>query len=465
MEELSHLVIERYQGALKAEHGTGRNMAPYVEKEWGIKAYALMKRIKTLFDPEGILNPGVLMNEDHQAHLKNLKTTPAVHAEIDQCIECGFCEIRCPSRNLTLTPRQRIAAMREVTRLEKNPKDNALALSQLKNTLSYQVNETCATDGLCSLSCPVGINTGNFIKHYRADLLLASGLRGKIGISIALFIAKNFSFVLWCTGLGLKLVSFLPIPKWGILKWLPQKAAAIKPIPTNAVEPIIYFPSCIVRTMGPAKADPEQRAVHEAMLSIFSKAHFETKMPENLASLCCGLPFESKGYTAAADLKIKELEKELLKVSDNGRIPIVCETSPCVLRMKNKLDSRLKVFESTEFVHDKLLSRLHFKKTNENLALHITCSSQRMGLDAKIHTIAKAMGNSIIKPVDVGCCGFAGDKGFTHPELNESALASLHDQVKECSAGLSNSRTCEIGLSRVGRIPYQSILYWIDKNT
>ena len=118
MDDVVRLVVEKYDGALKAEHGTGRNMAPFVETEWGGEAYAIMQQIKALADPHGLLNPGVILNANPEAHVSDLKNLPVVEAEVDKCIECGYCEPKCPSRDLTLTPRQRIVVRREMQRLK-----------------------------------------------------------------------------------------------------------------------------------------------------------------------------------------------------------------------------------------------------------------------------------------------------------------------------------------------------------
>ncbi|MCG7588737.1 FAD-binding and (Fe-S)-binding domain-containing protein, partial [Photobacterium sp. OFAV2-7] len=123
MDAVAQLVAVDYQGSLKAEHGTGRNMAPFVELEWGEEGYALMQQIKRIFDSTGILNPGVILNDDHQAHVKDLKEMPAADTLIDKCIECGFCEPVCPSRNLSLTPRQRNTVFREISRLRRTDED------------------------------------------------------------------------------------------------------------------------------------------------------------------------------------------------------------------------------------------------------------------------------------------------------------------------------------------------------
>ncbi len=201
MSELASVVVDRFNGSLKAEHGTGRNMAPFVEKEWGTAAYEIMKRIKNIFDPNNKINPDVLINPDPKAHLKNLKPMPESHAIVDKCMECGFCEPYCVSEGLTLSPRQRIVIAREISRLEASNEDPERLAAILKD-VSYQLDETCATDGLCALACPVNINTGKFVKTWRANKLNSSDKK------VAAYIGSNMAGTTAILRFGLKSVSF-----------------------------------------------------------------------------------------------------------------------------------------------------------------------------------------------------------------------------------------------------------------
>jgi len=227
---------------------------------------------------------------------------------------------------------------------------------------------------------------------------------------------------------------------------------------------VVYFPSCIARTMGPAKGDPDQRAVFQGMLSILAKAGYAVLFPHSLGSLCCGMPFESKGFPEPARAKAKELELELWAQSDDGRLPVLCDTSPCAHHLRAAAGSRLSLYEPVEFIHRFLLDRLRFERQPETVAIHLTCSSMKMGLADKLEALAKACAEKVVVPAGVGCCGFAGDKGFTHPELNASALSRLRSTLPpSCHAGYSNSRSCEIGLSLHSGIPYQSIVSLVDR--
>jgi D-lactate dehydrogenase len=482
MEAVCALVVDRFDGSLKGEHGTGRNMAPFVAREWGARAYGLMRRVKALLDPQGILNPGVLLGDDPLAHVKHLKPLPAAHALVDRCTECGFCEPRCPSRALTVTPRQRIVLRRELARLERAP-DGARRRQRLRESWAYLGDETCATDGLCATACPVGIDTGKLVKALRAEARsprarrvasrLARGYARVVDAArAALGAAGAARRVLGTPGLllasrGARALSGGRLPLWSAA--MPTAAPPLV-LPDRirglGGPAIVYLPSCIVRMMGPAPGDPDRRTETEAMLSLLAKAGCEVRFPRGLASLCCGLTFESKGFPEAAAEKARELEAALLEASDDGRLPVLCDTSPCVHHLRQGLDARLRVYEPAELVHDLLRERLRFVRREGTVAVHVTCSSAKMpGVPERLRALAEACAERVVVPA-VGCCGFAGDRGFTHPELNASALAGLRASLPaECSAGYSNSRTCEIGLTVHAGVPYQSIVHLVDRCT
>ena len=480
MDEVAEMVVRRFDGSLKGEHGTGRNMAPFVALEWGAQAYAVMKRVKQLLDPKGLLNPGVVLNDDPQVHLAHLKPLPRAHELIDRCTECGFCEPRCPSRNLSLTPRQRIVTRREIARLRAQGGDPD-RLERFEADWRWLGDETCAADGLCQLACPVGIDTGKLTKRLRAERRtpqqrelaaeLAERYAGTVGAMRAGLAAAGAARVL----LGGRLLSALSrgaraatggaLPLWNPA--MPGRAPSprLPDVRSGRGREVVYFPACVVRAMGPAHGDPDARGLHEATLSLLGKAGYDVLFPGGLERLCCGLTFESKGFPDLADAKARELESALLAASDGGRIPILCDTSPCVYRMKGALDARLRLFDPVEFIHVHLMDKLRFEKQREAVAIHVTCSATKMGLDAAFRAVALACAETVVVPAP-GCCGFAGDKGFSTPELNASALAGLRAALPpECRRGYSNSRACEIGLSVHGGIPYQSIVYLADRAT
>ncbi len=485
MEDITTLVVEKYDGSLKAEHGTGRNMAPFVEYEWGSEIYDIMKEIKNIFDPDNLLNPGVIINSDKDIFIKNLKPMPIADPIVDKCIECGFCEVNCPSKELTLSPRQRIVAWREIHRLKATNEDNE-RLNTFINSFDYFGNQTCATDGLCAISCPVEINTGNLIKQLRLETSSTTANR------IAKTLSNNMNFVTSAAKLGFNVVNVFhsvlgaqlmdsiskglfkvsnrKIPLWN--KYMPKGADPIVKIPVKPENKfkVVYFPSCISRSMGPSKFDNTEESQTTVMTRLLQKAGYDIIYPDNLNNLCCGMAFASKGFKEQGDAKAQELVDALNLASENGKYPVLYDTSPCMYRTKEFIaihkNAKFKIYEPIEFILEFLTNNLTFKKADKTITIHTTCSSKKMGLETKFKTLAEMCVTNVIVPAEVGCCGFAGDRGFTYPELNASALKNLKPALTEdCKEGYSNSRTCEIGLSVHSDISYKSIIYLVDEVT
>lgn len=478
MDAVAQLVAVEYKGSLKAEHGTGRNMAPYVELEWGKDGYELMQRIKHIFDKTGILNPGVILNSDHEVHIKDLKEMPAADDLIDKCIECGFCEPVCPSKNLSLTPRQRNTVYREIRRLYKTNEDPA-KLAEMEKVFRYQGIDTCAATGLCGDRCPVDINTGDLMRKLRED-------HSSLAKTIATWTADHFEGITSATKIGLSAANGMHsligtdkmramtkaahtltgkrLPLW--TPHLPRPAVNVKSIKINSVgkEKIVYFPSCASRNMGTEKNAIDDRPLAKVTISLLEKAGYEVILPQGINNQCCGMPYKSKGFVDTANNKMNELQNSLWNTSQQGKYPILMDTSPCASLSKDALQKELSIYEPFKFIADFVLPRLNVTQQEEPVMLHITCTSRKSGLAEVMKQVTEACAKTVIIPEDIQCCGFAGDKGFTLPELNASALSSLKSEVPaNCTEGYSNSRTCEIGLSEHSGIEYRSILYLVDK--
>lgn len=482
MDDVKTLVVDKYDGSLKAEHGTGRNMAPFVRYEWGDDAFAVMKAVKELFDPDGLLNPGVIFNDDPECHVKHFKPLPLTNPLVDRCIECGFCEVNCLTCGFALSSRQRIIIQREIARLKATGEDNE-RLKALVKGYKYWGNETCAGDGLCSTSCPMHINMGELTHVIRQQEMP----EGSMGYTIGNFAANHFAGMKSAlrpvltladtahTVLGTKAMSALTGGMHSLLNiplWTPAMPKAFhvdkhleakQPKEKNKV---VYFPSCINQTMGLPHKSPEEMALVNKMVSLLNKAGYEIVFPKNMDKLCCGTIWESKGMMDIADRKSKELEEALWAASEEGKWPVLCDQSPCLHRMRETI-KKMHLYEPAEFIYTFLRDRLAFTPINEPVAIHITCSMRRMGLGDTIVALAKLCSTDVFVPEEVGCCGFAGDRGFTHPEVNKYALRKLRPQLekKGIRMGYSNSRTCEIGLTTNSGIPYESIVYLVDQCT
>lgn len=461
MDAVCHMVVDKYDGSLKAEHGTGRNMAPFVEMEWGKDAADLMRRIKQLFDPETLLNPGVIINNNPHAHLENLKPMPAAEDIVDRCIECGFCEPLCPSHRLTLSPRQRIVSWRELSRRAANGE----AAGQVGDDFAYQGLDTCAGCGLCSTACPVGINTGDLTRRLRGRNL------GDTSRAINAWTGNNFGTLANVSRLGLKVGhavsgvlgdNFLSRVSGGA--WKKNMPFAGKPPAERITEgdPVVYFPTCGGRIFGPSDASDPQ--LGDVILELLTRAGYAPRLPEGFDKLCCGQMLSSKGMAEEADAMSNTLEAALMKASDNGRYPVIMDASACTTRMQTHLAGRIKLYDFHEFAVDALLPRLMITKEAGPIALHVNCSVRRTGSDGKLKTLISALAEQVIEPAGVTCCGFAGDRGFVVPELNQHALRKIHDELPaNCACGVSTNRTCEIGLTAETGRNYQSIAYLLEK--
>lgn len=503
--DVAEMVVGKYDGSLKAEHGTGRNMAPFVSYEWGEKAFGIMKRAKELFDPHGLLNPGVIFNDDPKCFLRNFKALPVlkpwtdegkavepelaeIYKKLNKCIECGFCEVNCLSCGFTLSSRTRIATQREITSLRalSNPSATEQArLQTLEKEYSYAGEQTCAGDGLCSTSCPMGINVADLTHQLRRMNMPA----GTLGYGVWDFTAKHYSGVksglkgalrmatagetvlgdLAMSGLCRWLHSVIRLPLWTPATPkaynIPKSLRALVSSVVASTNKVVYFPSCINQMMGlPKHHHAVDKPLVEEMVSLLTKAGYEVIFPENMSSLCCGTIWESKGMPEIADRKTKELEDALWKASEEGRYPVLCDQSPCLHRMKHKI-KRMRLYEPSEFILEFLADKLEFHQTDTPVAIHLTCSMRLMHKTDKMLDLARMCSTNVVVPEGVGCCGFAGDKGMTHPELNKYALRKLKAQVKGIPVGYSNSRTCEIGLATNSGIPYVSIAYLVNRCT
>jgi len=477
MGEVAQLVAVEFGGALKAEHGTGRNMAPFVELEWGSEAYALMWKIKRLLDPTGILNPDVVLSEDPDIHLKNLKPMPAADEIVDKCIECGFCEPVCPSNGLTLTPRQRIVIWRDIQARKRAGVDT----TEIERLYHYHGVETCAATGLCAQRCPVGINTGDLVRKLRGREASKTGAANWLadhfstavqGTRFMLHAANGAHIILGTKRLAKLSATMSNASKGRVPQWTPampqplQRLHLPQPAAQDERPRVVYLAACVSRAMAPAARDQEQEPLLDKTRSLLEKAGYQVIFPEQLNDLCCGQPFASKGYAEQGERKRQEMLDALLKASRGGLDPIYCDTSPCTLRLVQGLtDQRLDMYDPVRFIRTHLLDKLDFVPQEKAIAVHVTCSTQHLGEAQALIDIARRCAKEVVVPEGIHCCGFAGDKGFTTPELNGHALRSLKDAVQICDEGISTSRTCEIGLSRHGQIDYHGLVYLVDRVT
>ena len=481
MEKLVTLVLDDYDGSLKAEHGTGINMSPYVQREWGERATELMWRAKALADPEGVLAPGVVLNRDAGAHLRNLKTTPEIEEVATTCVECGFCEPVCPSRHLTTTPRQRIVIRREMARQPSGSPVQRALLEQYE----YDGIQTCAADGTCQIACPLGIDTGKLVKGFREreqtpraqrnaaqaaqlfkrlESLARAGLRTGIAAQPLMRAASTASRALLTEEL---------VPTWP--RNMPPPAPAELPATLCDGAAAVYMPACVNRIFGRPRGDGGGLHLPEALVAVSARAGLPVWIPDDVAGHCCSVPWTSKGYSEGAALMANRTIEALWRWSGKGDLPIVIDASSCALGLASEVadnlteenrerHEKLEILDSVAWAK-RLLPKLSIDEKLGSVAVHPTCSTRHLGLERELREIAGEMASEVVQPIRATCCGMAGDRGLLHPELTASATAEESAELAGSAhdAYLCSNRTCEIGMQEGTGAAYESFLIPLER--
>jgi D-lactate dehydrogenase len=456
-------------GTLKAEHGTGRVMAPFVERQYGKPLYSVMREVKAFCDPAGVLNPGVVITDDPQEHLRNLKSVSMVETEIDHCVECGFCEPVCPSRDLTLTPRQRIVARRAEAKLRDS--GDPAGADAIAADFDYEGVATCAADGMCQTTCPVGIDTGNLVRRLRSET------HGRVAQAVGRSAARHWAgatstaaravsvahtvprLASGASALARKLVSEDLVPQWSAE--LPPGGTPRRGLANQEAE-VVLMPSCTGTMFGGSES------AATAFLALCTRAGVRVAVPDEVASLCCGMPWSSKGLTSGAATMSSRLVDALNRASRHGTLTVVCDAASCTEGLIKTLpDDSYKIEDAISFVAREILPRLKPRQSVDRLALHPTCSSTRSGSNDALRSIASSLATDVFVPPSWGCCGFAGDRGLLHPELTASATREQAAEVRAygADAHASCNRTCELGMTRATGATYRHLLTLLEEAT
>ncbi|MEQ1828724.1 MAG: FAD-linked oxidase C-terminal domain-containing protein, partial [Pirellula sp.] len=480
IDDMVDLVVHRFDGALKAEHGTGRNMAPFVETEWGSEAVGIMRRLKQAVDPNGLLNPDVILTNKPKLHIENIKDLPIVEDVVDKCVECGACEPRCPSRDFTLSPRQRIVLRRARQRMLAAGKTELA--KQLDREYEFAGKQSCATDGLCALDCPVAINTGDLIKQLRATSV------GSVDSSIASFLSRNFSTAERVVGWSLlagrvgnailgaanmrRVTQFGAVLVHGFPQWHASLSSDVGNVDKSLLSDYesaeyIYWPTCMSRMMG---------GTADVLVRVSARAEVAIHIPKGSPGKCCGQAFSSKGYLKVAIGKQEELLDSLWEWSRHGERPVVLDLGSCTAFLKSGMPyldqvrrerlSKMAILDSAEFA-ERILPKLRIERRKGNVSVHSVCSNHKYGWDIPLLRVAQACAENVHIPHEGKCCGMGGDRGFELPGLALSATQTVGDHMAKTNSdtGYTNARSCAISLSSSSSRPWQSIFSLLDECT
>ncbi|MET9855479.1 FAD-binding and (Fe-S)-binding domain-containing protein [Streptomyces sp. NPDC006450] len=488
MEAFCRLTVERFDGSLKAEHSTGRNMAPFLELEWGPRATEMMWRTKRVVDPDLVLAPRILLDRDPKAHLRGLKTIPQVEAVADPCIECGFCEPTCPSEDLTTTPRQRIVLRREMMRQQ----PGSPVLDGLLDAYGYDAVDTCAGDSTCKLACPVGIDTGALMKDFRhrrhspreeraAELAALRFGAVEVAARLAVAAADKITDAVGdrilqaVTAAARKAVRPDLVPEW--LPQVPGAAARALPATRRVGAAAVYYPACVNRIFGGPDGRPGP-SLPEAVVAVSERAGRPVWIPGDVRGTCCATIWHSKGYDAGNRVMANRIVEAAWGWTAGGRLPLVVDASSCTLGIAHEvvpyltddnraLHAELRIVDSVVWAAEELLPHLEVRRTVGSAVLHPTCSMRHLDDEAQLRAVAEACADEVVVPYDAGCCAFAGDRGMLHPELAESATAREAAEVtaREFDAHLSANRMCEVGMDRATGRSYYSTLLELERAT
>jgi D-lactate dehydrogenase len=419
-----------------------------------------------------------VLTDDPEAHLRHLKTFPAVEEEVDRCVECGYCEPVCPSRDLTTTPRQRIVLRREIA-AARAAGDDRLA-RQLEREYRYDAVQTCAVDGMCATACPVLIDTGDLTRRLRGD---SNGRTAQAGWDAA---ARHWGGVTRTLAAGLGAAGALPpiaeaatraagavlpgdsVPRWS--RDLPRGGTARRPTPaaTRSDADAVYLPSCLNTLFAPAGGGD---GVMAALLRLAERAGLRLSVPDGIGGLCCGTPWSSKGFARGYRTMRGRVADRLDVATDGGRLPVVSDASSCTegfARLTAAAAPGIRVLDAVAFTAESVLPRLPAPRRRlPSLVLHPTCSGTRLGLDPALLAVARAVAEDVVVPDGWQCCGFAGDRGMLHPELTASATRAEAASVarSEAVACASVNRTCELAMSRATGRDYRHLLELLDELT
>ena len=289
----------------------------------------------------------MLLNRDPDVHLQNLKTTPEIEEVANTCVECGFCEPVCPSRHLTLTPRQRIVVRREMAR---QPKGSPVQTALLEE-YEYEGLETCAADGTLRARLPARDRHGQ--AGQGASARLEHGERAERRAergSPERWAARRAPRARRAAGRAARsagcraapgararaLLSDELVPDFP--REMPRAGVGQLPETEREGAAAVYVPACVNRIFGRARGAPTTTArCPQALVELSARAGLPLWIPDDVAGHLLRDAVELEGLPRRAhELMANRTVEALWRWSGEGELPVVIDASSCALGLRRR---------------------------------------------------------------------------------------------------------------------------------
>jgi D-lactate dehydrogenase len=261
---------------------------------------------------------------------------------------------------------------------------------------------------------------------------------------------------------------------------MPKAAPARLPTTSREGAAAVYVPSCVNRIFGLSRAQGNGSAMTqpEALVAVSARAGLPVWIPPNVSGHCCAVPWSSKGYADGHAWMANKMAESLWRWTDGGELPVVIDASSCTHGIANELSpalsdenaerhGQLEIVDAPDWALERLVPRLEIGLKAASVAVHPTCSGRQLGLDRRLRALAAELAEEVYVPPSATCCGFAGDRGFLHPELTGSATQEEAAEVGALrfDAHVSTNRTCEIAMERATGRPYVHVVQLLEQLT
>jgi anaerobic glycerol-3-phosphate dehydrogenase C subunit len=476
-------------GSISGEHADGLVRAAFIRRQYGDEFYELLCKIKNIFDPQGLMNPGKIISSDVDVMMKNLRAEHKVLSErvksdllfeddelrfeLEQCNGCGVCLSR--EADFRMCPVFR-ALGDELS--SSRAKANVLrfwAMGQLDEKAFESPEfrkflDLCVNCKACSLECPSGVDVSKLVTTARAEYVKRRGLRR------AQFVLSHNRY------LGMLGSIFRPASNFAmrlpVTKWFLEKTAGLdkrRDMPEFASRSFLRAGRKYLQVCEPIEAPIDRVAYFVdtyanyndyelgfAVLEVLGHNDIEVILPKQrptpLPAICYG-----DVKTACRDLAYSV--KYLAKAAREG-YKIVCSEPSAALCLQQELrhfvtgeDAELvsrNTHELMNYLHDLLAQgklKPATKAISQKFVYHCPCHLYAIGgARASIELLRELCGISAVD-LQAGCCGIAGTFGMQKKnyDLSSQIAAGLKDALEKSSTKyvLTECSACKMQIEHI----------------